>query len=89
MGLAQYMEWIYEFCLVVLGCGFPDSKVHGANMGPNWVLWAPNGTHVGPMNLANWDWLVLSIPFRTTSMSLEQLVYLPNDSEATLNNMGK
>ena len=32
--------------------GFPDSKVHGANMGPIWVLSAPDGPHVGPMNLA-------------------------------------
>ena len=31
---------------------FPDSKVHGANMGPTWVLSAPVGPHVGPMNLA-------------------------------------
>ena len=31
---------------------FPDSKVHGANMGPTWVLTAPDGPHVGPMNLA-------------------------------------
>ena len=30
----------------------PDSKVHGANMGPTWVLWAPVGPYVGPMNLA-------------------------------------
>ena len=30
----------------------PDSKVHGANMGPTWVLSAPAGPHVGPMNLA-------------------------------------
>ena len=30
----------------------PDSKVHGANMGPTWVLSAPGGHHVGPMNLA-------------------------------------
>ena len=30
----------------------PDSKVHGANMGPTWVLSAPYGPHVGPMNLA-------------------------------------
>ena len=30
----------------------PDSKVHGANMGPTWVLSAPGGPHVGPMNLA-------------------------------------
>ena len=31
---------------------FPDSKVQGPNMGPNWVLSAPDGPHVGPMNLA-------------------------------------
>ena len=28
----------------------PDSKVHGANMGITWVLLAPDGPHVGPMN---------------------------------------
>ena len=33
----------------------PDSKVHGANIGPTWVLSAPDGPHVGPMNLAIWD----------------------------------
>ena len=32
--------------------GNPDSKVHGANMGPTWVLSAPHGPHIGPMNLA-------------------------------------
>ena len=32
----------------------PDSKVHGANMGPTWVLSAPGGSHVSPMNLAIW-----------------------------------
>ena len=30
----------------------PDSKVHWANMGPTWVLLAPDGPHVAPMNLA-------------------------------------
>ena len=30
----------------------PDNKVHGANMEPTWVLSAPDGPHVGPMNLA-------------------------------------
>ena len=30
----------------------PDSKAHWANMGPTWVLSAPGGPHVGPMNLA-------------------------------------
>ena len=30
----------------------PDSKVHGANMGPTWVLVAPDRPHVAPMNFA-------------------------------------
>ena len=30
----------------------PDSKVHGANMGPTWVLSTPDRPHVGPLNLA-------------------------------------
>ena len=30
----------------------PDGKVHGANMGPTWVLLSPGGPHVGPINLA-------------------------------------
>ena len=30
----------------------PDSKVHGVNIGPNWVLSGPDVPHVGPMNLA-------------------------------------
>ena len=38
----------------------PDSKVHGANMGPTWVLSAPDGPHVGPMNLAIRGIFVLS-----------------------------
>ena len=29
----------------------PDSKVHGANMGPTLVLSAQDGLHVGPMSL--------------------------------------
>ena len=30
---------------------YPDSKVHGANMGPTWGQQDPGGPHVGPMNL--------------------------------------
>ena len=40
------------------GCTFnfnPDSKVHGANMGPSWDLLAPDGPHVIPMNLDIWE----------------------------------
>ena len=33
---------------------FPDSKVHGANMGPIWGRRDPDGPHVGPMNFAIW-----------------------------------
>ena len=33
----------------------PDSKVHGANMGPIWGRQDPGGTHVGPVNFAIWD----------------------------------
>ena len=29
-----------------------SQRVHGVNMGPTWVLLAPDGPHVGPMNLA-------------------------------------
>ena len=32
----------------------PDSKVHGANMGPIWGRQDPGGPNVGPMNLAIW-----------------------------------
>ena len=32
----------------------PDSKVHGANMGPIWILHDPGGPHVSPMNLTIW-----------------------------------
>ena len=28
----------------------PDSKIHGANMGPSWVWQDSDGPHVGPMN---------------------------------------
>ena len=33
----------------------PDSKFHGANMGPIWGRQDPGGSHVGPMNFAFWD----------------------------------
>ena len=30
----------------------PDSKIHGANVGPNWDRTDPGGPHVGLMNFA-------------------------------------
>ena len=38
----------------------PDSKVHGANVGPIWGRQDPVGPHVGPMNLAIWGSFLLN-----------------------------
>ena len=35
----------------------PESKVHGANMGPTWGRKDPGGPQVGPMNIAIWEGL--------------------------------
>ena len=43
---------VWNYVEAVYYCDIPDSKVHGANMGPTWVLSAPDGPHIGPMNLA-------------------------------------
>ena len=32
----------------------PDSKIHGANMGPIWGGQDPGGPHVHPMNFVIW-----------------------------------
>ena len=47
--------WKREILISRIMNTIPDSKVHGANMGPTWDLSAPGGSHVGPMNLAIWD----------------------------------
>ena len=43
----------------------PFSKIHVARMGPIWVLSAPGGPHVSPMNLAQ-GMYVDCIPFEIT-----------------------
>ena len=45
---------LLRFHVMTSSCIFPDSTVREANMGPTWVLSAPDGPHVGPMNLAIW-----------------------------------
>ena len=47
-----FMTWRNRFAFYYN----PDSKIHGANMRPTWVLPAPDGPHVGPMNLAIWEY---------------------------------
>ena len=43
----------------------PDSKVHGAIMGPIWGRQVPGGAYVGPMNLAIRESIVID-QFKTT-----------------------
>ena len=45
-----------------------DGKVHGANMRPTWVLSAPDGPHVGSMNLAIREFL-FSVVWPTETIS--------------------
>ena len=40
---------------------YPDSKVHGANMGPIWGRQDPGGPHVGPMNFDIWVIIQVSV----------------------------
>ena len=51
---------------------YPDSKVHGANMGPIWGRQDPDGHHVGPMNFAIWVWTSMAwcVSDTTTSASI-------------------
>ena len=54
------MCWIGFTQKVLKYRSFSDSKVHGANVGPTWVLSAPGGSHVGPLNLAIWGFSLIS-----------------------------
>ena len=48
--------WLHVISLTFIIQGYftdiPDSKIHGAIMGPTWGQQGPGGCHVGPMNLA-------------------------------------
>ena len=44
----------FDPCLILLH-GDPNSKVHGAYMGPIWGRQDPGGPHVGPMDFAIWE----------------------------------
>ena len=59
--LSSYLRWMFHKIpsrkplASILLYNKADSKVHGANMGPTWVLSAPDGPHVDPMKLATRD----------------------------------
>ena len=42
--------------LCILQWNNPDSKVHGANMGPIWGRQDPGGPQVGPMDFVIWEY---------------------------------
>ena len=56
------MVCIRKCLLIYFLINYPDNKVHGANVGPTWVLSASDGPHVGPMNLALGVWMSLISP---------------------------
>ena len=45
--------------MVIIIQTYPDSKVHGANMGPIWGRQDPGDPHVVPMNFAIWVSVVI------------------------------
>ena len=53
IALHTEISLIQLLCLLITQ-NYPDSKVHGANMGPIWGRFDPGGPHVGPMNFAIW-----------------------------------
>ena len=52
-----------------------DSTVHGANMGHTWVLSAPDGPRVCPMNLAISDAMMLKCFSKETQHLLAQIYF--------------
>ena len=58
LALPHSREWLVIWGTMVNG--IPDSKVYGANMGPIWGRQDPGGPHVGPMNFAIWDSILVS-----------------------------
>ena len=55
VGLAPWQIPWMSICQYTDGHRIPDSKVHGAIMGPIWDRQDPGGTHDGPMNFVIWD----------------------------------
>ena len=54
---------------------YPDNKVHGANMGPTWIMSAPDGPPVCSMNIAIWVRLCLTDTIQFQSFSSAHDIY--------------
>ena len=51
----QFFSMKMGFYFMTVAREGPDSKVHGANVGPGGGRQDPSGSHVGHMNFAIWD----------------------------------
>ena len=60
------LAWFHISMYIII----PDNKDHEAYMGPTWVLSAPGGPHVGPMNLAIRDIDRYIVRFPSVSLHL-------------------
>ena len=77
----RWKWWVRDDTLSISGRRVPDSNVHGANTGLTWVLSAPGGPHVGPINLAirvcfRWitdQWLNSSSIYIMTSIAVTEI----------------
>ena len=67
--------------LATSGYTYLDSKAHGANMGPTWVLAAPDGPHVYPMNLAIRVVIVVRWSAPIDNMRRHQRIFFINHAE--------
>ena len=54
---------------------YPNSKVHGANMGPIWGRQVPGGPHAGPMNFAIWVGTSLRLTWHDPNNLIEYLIF--------------
>ena len=61
IGLWVVREHIYSKAKTSNKSSIPDIKVRGANMRPTWVLSAPSGPHIGPINLAIRDIIITAL----------------------------
>ena len=58
----------------------PDSKVHGANIGPTWVLSAPGGPPVCPVNLSIRDVYSIDMDQGILSHEADTCMYVDSGS---------
>ena len=74
---------IWGHLIVSVGCNYPDSKAHVANMGPTWVVSAPGGPHVSPVNLTQCTGIDTNIEVITSSRATWKSQHYPRLRAAT------